>query len=216
MIAVIKGDIISSRKISDQSKWQKPLKALLATWGKSPAAWEIVWGDSFQVEIELPEQALSKAIEIKALIKKIPPEKKHKKKTTIDVRMSIGIGEKNFSGKKISESNGPAFINAGEKFEKLKKERSNMAIQSPWPEFDEEMNLYLKLAGNFMDTWSVSSAELVQAKLKHPGATQEEIGNMLGIKQNSVSGRWNRAKLDELIEIEKVYRKKLMHLTGKQ
>lgn len=89
-----------------------------------------------------------------------------------------------------------------------------MAIQSPWEDFDEEINLYLKLAGNFMDNWSVSSAELVLAKIAHPGATQEEIGKMLGIKQNSVSGRWNRAKLDEILEIEKMYKKKLIHLRG--
>ncbi len=200
MIAVIKGDIIASRTLDDQEKWLQPLKKLLNTWGKTPRQWELVWGDFFQLEIQHPEEALKKALQIKSLIKK---------SGTIDVRMSIGIGEKTFSGTRISESNGPAFVNAGDKFEKLKKEKINLAIQSPWAEFDKEMNLYLKLAGTIMDSWSVSSAELMEIVLNHPHATQEEIGKKLGIKQNSVSGRWSRAKVDEILEIEEIYRQKI-------
>jgi len=200
MIAVIKGDIIASRTLDNQEKWLQPLKKLLNRWGKTPKQWELVWGDFFQLEISDPEVALKRALQIKSLIKK---------SGTIDVRMSIGIGEKTFSGTRISESNGPAFVNAGDKFEKLKKEKINLAIQSPCPELDKEMNLYLKLAGTIMDSWSVSSAELMEIVLNHPEATQEEIGKKLGIKQNSVSGRWSRAKVDEILEIEEIYRQKI-------
>ncbi len=212
MIAVIKGDIIASRMLINQEKWLQPLKTLFDNWGNMPEQWELVWGDSFQVEIENPEIALQKALEIKSLIKKIEPEETNRKISIIDVRMSIGIGDKTFTGKRISESNGPAFINAGEKFKKLKKEKTNLAIQSPWATFDDEINLYLKLAGTFMDNWSISSAELIEIVLKKPNTTQKEIGKKLGIKQNSVSGRWNRAKTDEILEIEKVYRHKLKNL----
>lgn len=203
MIAVIKGDIIASRKINNQEEWMQPLKALLNKWGKTPQMWELVWGDFFQIEISNPEEALLKALQIKALIKKTG---------TIDVRMSIGIGEKTFVGKRVSESNGPAFVNAGEKFETLKKDKINLAIQSPWLELDKEINLYLKLAGTIMDSWSVSSAEVVEIVLQSTEATQSEIGKKLGIKQNSVSGRWNRAKVDEIMEVEKVYRQKIKNL----
>lgn len=214
MIGVIKGDIVASREFTDSQKWLIPLKNLLSTWGETPKQWELVWGDFFQLEIAQPQEVLCKALRIKALIKKIEPKSAHKNISTIDVRMSIGIGDKTFNGARISESNGPAFINAGEKFEKLKKEKINLAIQSPWPAFDEDINLYLKLAGTFMDNWSVSSAELVEIVLKDPKLTQEEIGNTLGIKQNSVSGRWRRANIDEVLEIEQAFRKKLMRFMG--
>ncbi len=79
MIAVIKGDITASRKLKDQSVWQVPLKKLLSGWGTAPADWEIVWGDSFQLEAD-PETVLQKAITIKALLKSLPPEKNNKKK----------------------------------------------------------------------------------------------------------------------------------------
>lgn len=205
MIAVIKGDIIASRKLNDQERWLQPLKALLSKWGSTPEQWELVWGDFFQLEISSPEDALQKALMIKALIKKTG---------TIDVRMSIGIGEKTFTSARISESNGPAFVYAGDKFNQLKKEKINLAIQSPWSEFDKEINLYLKLAGTIMDTWSTSSAELMEIVLKRPDATQEEIGKKLGIKQNSVSGRWKRAKIDEVMEVEEVFRRKLNKISS--
>jgi hypothetical protein len=212
MIAVIKGDIIASRKLVNQEIWLSPLKSLLATWGKTPKDWKLDWGDFFQIEITNPEEALRKVFEIKALIKKIEPLDERKRKSAIDVRMSIGIGEKTYTGESVSESNGPAFIHAGEKFDVLKKENVSIGIKTPWQNFDEEMNLYLKLAGTFMDTWSVSSAELIEIVIKNPNKTQEEIGKLLGIKQSGVSGRWNRANVDELLTVEKIYRKKIKTL----
>jgi hypothetical protein len=126
--------------------------------------------------------------------------------------LALGIGEKTFIGESISESNGQAFIFAGEKFEVLKKENSTIGIKTPWQNFDEEMNLYLKLAAIFMDNWSVSSAELVELILENPTRTQAEIGIQLGIKQNSVSGRWNRAHVPELLAVENMFSKKIKFL----
>lgn len=212
MIAVIKGDIIASRKLENQALWITPLKKLLASWGKNQKNWELHSGDFFQIEMAKPEEALRKAFEIKALIKKVEPTDKTKKISTIDVRMAIGIGEKTYSGKSISENNGPAYIYSSEKFDVLKKENLTIGIKTPWKSFDEEMNLYLKLAGTFMDKWSVSSAELVQIILNNPDITQEEIGKQLGIKQNSVSGRWNRANVNEILEVNKMFQNKIKNL----
>jgi hypothetical protein len=209
MIAIITGDIIASRKLIDQEKWLSPLKNLLATWGDSPKDWKLDRGDFFQIEITNVEEVLHKALEIKALIKKVEPINEHKKISTIDVRMAIGIGEKTYSGESISESNGSAFINSGEKFDVLKKENVTIGIKTPWQDFDEEINLYLKLAGTFMDKWSVSSAELMQIILTNPTITQEEIGKRLGIQQSGVSRRWNRANANEILEVEKIFRKKI-------
>ena len=210
MIAVIKGDIVSSRKIADPEKWLLPLKALFNEWGASPGQWELVWGVTFQLEIERPEEALKRALQVKALIKKIGSGETNK--GPIDVRMAIGIGRKSYSAERITESNGEAFINAGERFEELEKEKSRLQIKSPWSEFDVEMNLLIRLASVFMDKWSVASAELVGIVLKNPGFTQLEVGKQLGIRQNSVSGRWKRANIDEVLALEQIYRRKLGRL----
>ncbi|MBF6598039.1 MAG: hypothetical protein ITF98_07405 [Fermentimonas sp.] len=200
MVAVITGDIIDSRKVVNQDKWLVPLKSLFSTWGKRSKDWELERGDFFQVEVKNPIDGLEKALQIKALIKKVEP---------LDVRMAIGIGEKTYSGESISESNGQAFIYSGEKFDLLDKENITLGIKTQWRDFDEEMNLYLKLAGTFMNKWTVSSAELMEIILKNPNITQEEIGKCLGIKQNSVSGRWNRAYANEILEVDDMFRKKI-------
>lgn len=209
MVAIITGDIIASRKLVNQEKWLSPLKNLLATWGDSPKYWKLDRGDFFQVEITNIEEVLHKALEIKAMIKKVEPLDEHKKISTIDVRLAIGIGEKTYSGESISESNGPAFINSGEKYDVLRKENVTLGIKTPWQDFDEEINLYLRLAGTFMDKWSVSSAELMQIILNNPNTTQEDIGKKLGIQQSGVSRRWNRANVNEILEVEKIFRKKI-------
>src|SRR5690554_1995045 len=99
MIAVITGDIIASRLVLDQDKWLVPLKSLFNNWGIRSKDWELERGDFFQVEVNNPLDALKKALQIKALIKKVEP---------LDVRMAIGIGQKTYTGESISESNGEA------------------------------------------------------------------------------------------------------------
>ncbi|MCH8545409.1 MAG: SatD family protein [Cryomorphaceae bacterium] len=212
MIAVITGDIIASRMLDNQEKWLLPLKNLFSIWGVSPKDWKLDRGDFFQVEIKNIEDVLINALQIKALIKKVEPNEEHKKISTIDVRMAIGIGEKTYTGDNISESNGPAFVNSGEKFDLLKKENITLGIKTPWQNFDEEINLYLKLVGILMDKWTISSAELAQIFLKNPNLTQEEIGQQLGIQQSGVSRRWNRANMNEMLEVNKMFQKKIKTL----
>lgn len=212
MIAVIKGDIIHSRNIKNPEDWLQPLKKTLKQWGKTARKWDMAWGDAFQLELSDPLQALKAAFDIKATIKNIPPPGRKKQSSLADVRMAIGIGEKKYAGKRVSESNGPAYIFSGEKFDKLKKEKITLAVYSPFESFNEEMNLYLKLGMLFMDKWSVASAELIKLILKQPDITQEEAGKILGIGQNSVSGRWSRANAEEMCDIEYMYRKKLKTL----
>ncbi|HAH57577.1 MAG TPA: hypothetical protein DCL86_05480, partial [Bacteroidales bacterium] len=68
--------------------------------------------------------------------------------------------------------------------------------------------------GTFMNKWTVPSAELMEIILRNPDVSQKEIGKRLGIKQNSVSGRWNRANVNEILEVERMYRKKIKALLG--
>jgi hypothetical protein len=211
MIAIITADIINSRKMLNQEIWITPLKKLLTNYGSTPQKWEIYRGDYFQIEIDEPQEALLLALKIKALIKSINANE-GKKSTSIDVRMAIGLGTKEYTADRISESNGTAFINSGEKFEKLKKEKTTLAIQSSFPNFDYEMNLYLKLAVIQMDAWTANSAVLFTTLFEDPEKKQAEIGAILGIGQNSVSGRFKRAHVDEILELDKMYRHKLKEL----
>ncbi len=200
MIAVITGDIIHSRSLKNQGEWQVPLKKLLNEIGRSPQTWQIFRGDSFQVEIKQVEKALYYAFRIKALIKKIK---------SIDVRMSIGIGTKDYTGDTVMESNGTAFIFSGEEYDLLKKHRTTMIIKSPWAAFNRDMNALLKLSLIIMDNWKTNAAELADLMLNNEQMNQVEIGNVLRIAQSSVSERQKRAYINEIIEVEQLFREKL-------
>ncbi len=195
MTSVITGDIVGSRKVKNPEEWMEPLKALFLTIGDEPKVWQIFRGDSFQLEVKDVKSALKVAIQIKATIKTIEG---------LDVRMAIGIGSKTYDAPKVIESNGDAFVHSGELFEKMKKQ--NLALKSPWKEIDQEMNLYIELGLLTMDRWTKNSAEIVSLALKHPNATQKELGRKLNINQGNVSNRQKRSGFEEIMKMEARYR----------
>lgn len=198
MTSIITGDIINSRKLTSDI-WIEGLKKLLNTIGKNPMEWEIYRGDEFQLEVKNPEDALLIALQIKAYLRTLK----------LDARMSIGFGNKTYKAKKISESNGSAFIRSGELFQNLKKQKTTLAINSGDADFDTTINLMIRLGLTVMDNWLSQSAELVLISITNPSLSQEEIGFKLGINQAAVSRRRKRAHFDLIIELEKHFREKI-------
>ncbi|WP_264536751.1 SatD family protein [Flavobacterium sp. N1736] len=202
MTSVITGDIIGSRQQKSKN-WVEGLKKILSPFGKTPSQWEVYRGDEFQIEIKNPEEALLTAILVKASLKAIK----------LDARMSIGFGEKTHNAKKISESNGSAFINSGELFETLKKQKVTLAIRTGDEIIDERMNLMIQLALTFMDNWLAQSAEAVVVAIENPGLSQEELGQKLGINQAAVSRRQKRAQYDLVMNLDRYFRTQIKQLT---
>ena len=196
MIAVLTGDIINSAgyKTTD---WMPVLKNFLRELGDSPGVWEIYRGDEFQIRIA-PEKALKVAIQIKALIKTI----KH-----LDVRIGIGLGDEDYRGVGVSESNGSAYQRSGRTLSLLKEKKINLAVATADPQLEETLNLMLKLGLDFMDTWSVVSAEIIVLALENPTASQKEIADQLQIQQSAVSQRQKRARLDLVEDLLNYYNK---------
>ncbi|MFC3197882.1 hypothetical protein ACFOET_09680 [Parapedobacter deserti] len=191
MIAVITGDVVNSRKIADPEIWLSKLKTALNRLGKAPKVWEIIRGDSFQLEIGTANEALREALYIKATIKTIPG---------LDARMAIGIGAKTYEATKISEANGEAFVYSGRLFDQLKK--NTLAVKSPWQDVDRAVNICLELASLTMDRWTPNSAEMIVLSLEHPEKTQSELASMIQISQGRVSERQQRAGYEEIMKME--------------
>lgn len=201
MTSVITGDIIGSRQ-QKSKHWVEDLKKILSPFGEMPAQWEIYRGDEFQVEIKNPEEALLTAILIKA----------HLRAVKSDARMSIGFGDKTHNAEKISESNGTAFINSGELFETLKKQKVTLALKTGDIVFDERMNLMLRLALTFMDNWLAQPAQFVAVAIENPNLSQEELGQKLGINQAAVSRRQKRAQFDLVMNLDRYFRTQIKEL----
>lgn len=201
MTSVITGDIIGSRQ-QKSKHWVEDLKKILSPFGEMPAQWEIYRGDEFQVEVKNPEEALLTAILIKA----------HLRTLKSDARMSIGFGDKTHNAEKISESNGTAFINSGELFETLKKQKVTLALRTGDIVFDEKMNLMLRLALTFMDNWLAQPAQFVAVAIENPNLSQEELGQKLGINQAAVSRRQKRAQFDLVMNLDRYFRTQIKEL----
>ena len=112
MQAVITGDIVNSQNVTPQI-WLDALQKAMGEDFDNQKKWQIFRGDEFQYFIEDAEDAFLKVLKIKSQIKTIKG---------LDVRMSIGLGYRDFETEKVSISNGSVFVNSGRNFENLKKE----------------------------------------------------------------------------------------------
>lgn len=199
MTSIITGDIINSKK-STPKNWLEALKNTLNSFGKTPHTWEVYRGDSFQLEID-PEQALQASILIKTTIKQF----EH-----LDVRLAIGIGEKTYQSKNITESNGSAFVNSGECFENLKK--TTLAIKSPFNSFDTALNIMLELAQLTINNWSSTSAILVKTTLENPDLNQNQLAKIFNKTQGNVSQGLKRSGFDEISKLLDYYKTQIQSL----
>lgn len=200
MISIITGDIIRSKKFKNPEIWLMPLKEALTKTDIDKKYWEVFRGDGFQIEVKDNQKAFYTATYIKACIKTVKG---------LDVRMAIGIGNKNFEGSEITESNGEAFQFSGDTLEELKKEKLSLKLKSRDVVFNNDFNLYFKLALITMDNWSVTSAETIKIALENHGALQIELAEILNINQDAVSKRLKRAHFQEIMDLEKMYSKKV-------
>ncbi len=196
---IITGDIVNSRSLAPEV-WLNTIKQVFNQSKNGIIKWEIFRGDMFQLETT-PELALTLALEIKASIKK------HK---DIDVRMALGVGTKNYTSQKVTESNGEAYINSGICFEGLKKRR--LAIKTPWKTFDEEWNIILKLASLTMDNWAPKTALIFKEALTNPTLTQQTLAKQLQRTQGTISEGLSRAGYEEISQTLILFKK---HITEK-
>ncbi|MDC6384903.1 transcriptional regulator [Flagellimonas taeanensis] len=199
MVAVLTGDIKNSTE-HKTAKWLPILKQALDRYGDEPSDWEIYRGDSFQLQTE-PEKALEASLYIKACLKQV---------RQMDVRIAVGLGKKTYDAKKITESNGEAFVNSGKCFENLKKQ--NLAIKTSNASFDGHINLLLELALLTMDNWTPAISKTVKSAIENPEMNQRELASLLGKSQGNISEELKKAGFDEVRKMIDFYKTQLAQL----
>lgn len=199
MIAILTGDIINSRE-GETKEWLKQLKKALNQYGKAPKQWEIFRGDSFQLSLS-PENALLAASHIKASLKQIKGQ---------DVRMAIGLGKEGHKAKKITESNGSAYVLSGECFDSLKKQ--TIALRSTNPDWDEPINIMLSLALLTANNWSSTVAHIIRVMLENPEKSQKEIAKLLKKSQSNLSEALKRGGFEEIMHLNRYFQEQILKL----
>src|SRR5690554_1054561 len=186
MIAIITGDIINSRTIAVE-QWLPVLEDVLGKFGSREKNWEVFRGDSFQLEVA-PENVVKTAIYLKTAIKAIG----------LDLRIGIGIGNKNFVGNTIKESNGEAFILAGEAFEALKKR--TLSIKTRSEKTNLQVNRIFDLLMLIVEKWNVNISETIRLALDFPDLNQTALAEKMNKKQSQISRELTKSGFDEVFK----------------
>lgn len=191
MKGVITGDVVGSTKINDFGKLPKLINDLITEISLycTKCKVEIGRGDSFQVLVEDPKQALLVSLLIRAGFRKSSIDLGNK---DLDVRLSVGIGEVSYMDEKIGQSNGEAFILSGHGFDNLTKAQ-RLSVQT----FSESINSELKVETAFVDdivsNWTHLHGEIMYQALL-TDSTQFELAKKLGTSQQNICKRLRCAK----------------------
>lgn len=188
MIAIITGDIIKSRTVAVE-QWLPVLESVLSKFGSKEKDWEIFRGDSFQLEVSV-ENVIKTSLYLKTVIKTIG---------MLDVRIGIGIGEKNFVGDTIKESNGEAFIYSGEAFEALRKK--TLRIKTRSIKTNQQLNLIFDVLMFIVDKWNVNISKTIRLALDFPDLTQTELAQKMNKKQSQISRELNKSGFEEVLKM---------------
>ncbi len=142
LAAVITGDIVNSTHLSklQLKKLMKDFSILL-----SPYQYEFFRGDSFQVYIKLPEEALPVLLQLRTAAMKLVPDAAG---PVSDIRASIGIGQAKPTIKALKTASEEAFILSGRAFDQLKPPQRLLITSS---EKNTITNAGLQLTADFTD-----------------------------------------------------------------
>ncbi|HKK62781.1 MAG TPA: hypothetical protein VJ951_09480 [Bacteroidales bacterium] len=223
MKAVITGDIIKSTYISDHGKMIRSLKLIMQRLVEheyiQADGWEIFRGDSFQLVTE-PDKALVAALILRSgfrggVYRFVSPLVVEDMLTeSIDVRLSIGIGNVGYLSTNISESFGEAFMLSGKMLETITERGLQLMICTP----DEQLNAHFEMICRLVDVvindWSENSSQAIYRNLI-AGETQRETAEFLGISQSSVQNRLKIAHIDEIHYFLNYFKSQISQLTEK-
>jgi len=187
MKGVITGDIINSSTLGKTG-----LKALTRTIKETTAALhpqgavkvDFYRGDSFQVIVEQPEHVIQVAILLRAALKS-------QSRQPWDARLAVGIGEVSHLDKKVSLSNGEAFVLSGHGLDDIGKKR--LVVKTPWEQLNASLDISTLFVDDIITGWTPNQAAVAYIALRD-NPQQKEIAKLLQTSQQNVSKLLTKAK----------------------
>lgn len=202
--ATISADIVSSTALSveELSLLQSEIRRFLENlseksqgknWGR------LFKGDSVEIFLSNPKEALRVALLLKSLVKKTSVAKTKNDKQELfkrfGIRLAIGIGEMRMADKEHDILDGEAIYYSGRLLEKSTEEKQtikrSMFFACKDPLLTEQMDVILGLLDALLKEATPRQSEILYYKLF--GKNEEEIAEILKIKQSAVNQRSNSA-----------------------
>lgn len=190
---VITGDIIESsviqieyrdlllesvRKIANELSVIEPVKI------------EFFRGDSFQMIINHPENAIKIAILLRAGLKSHTPKECKK---LWDARLSLGVGTISYHANNIVVSDGEAFQYSGRELDEIGKRR--LIVKTRWSDANEELQVSTAFADEVISSWSVSQSQATYQALLY-NTSQKEIAHKFKKSAQNISKLLSAAKVN--------------------
>ncbi len=164
-------------------------------------------GDSIQGEVETRD-SLRVALLLKTAINRISFGQGEKRKSPVNVRIAIGVGEVSAVRDTVGQSFGEAYLFSGRLLDSLKKNKRIIAAKTPDEEVNRELDTEFRLLEVIMNNWKVTSADVLYLTLS--GFDEKKTASRLGISQSAVNQRkksagWNAVnallkRYEELID----------------
>ncbi len=188
--AVITADIVNSTLLT--LKLENDLKTSFLSILK-PYKSEFFRGDSFQVYMNEPENALKTVFQIRTAARRIS--------LLHDVRASVGIAEEDSPVISLNNAKGKAFIISGRTFEDINKTDRRLLIKSSDESFNVALEVISRFADNLLTNLTSKQAEVVfELLLNH---TQTEAAKKLKKSQATINKHVHSASwpdIDKLLE----------------
>jgi hypothetical protein len=200
--AVLTGDIVNSTKLlkGQEERLIKSLKAVLDRFSGKHLL-EFYRGDSFQVYMDKPADALRMALKCRALA--IGITGKEESEVVSDVRISIGIGEVNHPIRDLGLAKGEAFLLSGRRFDELQRSEQRLVINSGNPVADIGFEVMADYLDSIYSKMTGKQAEVIIELLS--GTTQQQIAITREKSKSTISQLANAARWPEIERLLKQY-----------
>lgn len=193
--AVLTGDIVNSTRLKKitEKKLLKILSQVLAA-----HQFEFYRGDSFQVYVKNPTEALKTALICRAAAISLV---KSETISESDIRISIGIGAVTIPVKKLGTAKGEAFILSGRAFDEMTGAGTRLAMVSG----NSLANAGLEIISDYLNAifkvMTGKQAEVIFELLQ--GKAQQEVAGLLKkskstVHQHVMAGRWT--EIEKLLQ----------------
>ncbi|MEO6229507.1 MAG: hypothetical protein ABIP10_05225 [Ferruginibacter sp.] len=195
--AVLTGDIVNSTRLSaaKEKKLLNILQRLL-----NPYQFEFYRGDSFQVYIKQPKEALQVALLCRSAAISITQSEQL---IVSDVRLSIGIGEVNTRVVSLGAAKGEAFVLSGRAFDEIAKTDTRLAIAIRHPLANEGLQVIADYINAIFKVMTGKQAAVILELLK--GLSQQEVADKLKKSKSTIHQHVNAGRWPEIEKLTKQY-----------
>jgi len=163
-------------------------------------------GDSIQGEVSDARDSLRVALLLRTAVNRISFDQSKKRKSPVNVRIAIGVGEVSSVRATVGESFGEAYLFSGRLLDSIKISKRVIAIKTADEEINRELDTEFRLLEVIMRNWKITSADVLYCMLS--GLDEKKTAARLGISQSAVNQRkrsagWNAvsALLDRYEEL---------------